>query len=169
MGSFVRIARNLFSSSFYSHLLKECRLGPSATKSIQNQNGDLHALSVVDNIITQQVRSEKQLFLTSVVKTNKFRYGRTPVRVSKAREANAAVELALNSVVKVFTVSCSPNYLLPWQNKSQRETMGSGQLTFFYSCFAMSHSLSMTISICIKYLYFCCSAKSLYNLSLFTN
>lgn len=38
----------------------------------------------------------------------------------------SAIELALDSVVKVFTVSCSPNYLLPWQNKSQRETMGSG-------------------------------------------
>ncbi|KAK8962289.1 hypothetical protein KSP40_PGU000628 [Platanthera guangdongensis] len=37
-----------------------------------------------------------------------------------------AIELALDSVVKVFTVSCNPNYLLPWQNKSQRETTGSG-------------------------------------------
>lgn len=44
------------------------------------------------------------------------------------RETNAysAIELALDSVVKIFTVSSSPNYLLPWQNKSQRETMGSG-------------------------------------------
>ncbi|XP_022965463.1 protease Do-like 10, mitochondrial [Cucurbita maxima] len=38
----------------------------------------------------------------------------------------SAIELALESVVKVFTVSSSPNYFLPWQNKSQRETMGSG-------------------------------------------
>lgn len=38
----------------------------------------------------------------------------------------SAIELALDSVVKIFTVSCSPNYFLPWQNKSQRETMGSG-------------------------------------------
>ncbi|KAJ0017395.1 hypothetical protein Pint_11676 [Pistacia integerrima] len=38
----------------------------------------------------------------------------------------AAIELALDSVVKVFTVSRSPNYFLPWQNKSQRETTGSG-------------------------------------------
>ncbi|MBA0688567.1 hypothetical protein Goari_006343 [Gossypium aridum] len=37
-----------------------------------------------------------------------------------------AIELALDSVVKIFTVSSSPNYFLPWQNKSQRETMGSG-------------------------------------------
>ncbi|KAL5703473.1 Protease Do-like 10 [Ranunculus cassubicifolius] len=38
----------------------------------------------------------------------------------------AAIDVALDSVVKIFTVSCSPNYFLPWQNKSQRETMGSG-------------------------------------------
>jgi len=42
-------------------------------------------------------------------------------------DAYAAVELALDSVVKVFTVSSSPNYFLPWQNKAQRESMGSGK------------------------------------------
>ncbi|XVE90706.1 hypothetical protein DITRI_Ditri20bG0098600 [Diplodiscus trichospermus] len=41
-------------------------------------------------------------------------------------DAYLAIELALDSVVKIFTVSSSPNYFLPWQNKSQRETMGSG-------------------------------------------
>ncbi|KAJ9540212.1 hypothetical protein OSB04_026718 [Centaurea solstitialis] len=41
-------------------------------------------------------------------------------------DAFSAIELALDSVVKIFTVSSSPNYLLPWQNKSQRESMGSG-------------------------------------------
>lgn len=41
-------------------------------------------------------------------------------------DAYSAIELALDSVVKIFTVSSSPNYCLPWQNKSQRETMGSG-------------------------------------------
>lgn len=40
--------------------------------------------------------------------------------------AYSAIELALDSVVKIFTVSSSPNYFLPWQNKSQRESMGSG-------------------------------------------
>ncbi|KAH0471045.1 hypothetical protein IEQ34_000768 [Dendrobium chrysotoxum] len=48
-----------------------------------------------------------------------------PVRYQYA-DAYAAIELALDSVVKVFTVSCSPNYFLPWQNKSQRESTGSG-------------------------------------------
>nr|CAB3461459.1 unnamed protein product [Digitaria exilis] len=42
-------------------------------------------------------------------------------------DAYAAVELAMDSVVKVFTVSSSPNYFLPWQNKAQRESMGSGK------------------------------------------
>jgi hypothetical protein len=42
-------------------------------------------------------------------------------------DAYAAVELALDSVVKVFTVSSGPNYFLPWQNKAQRESMGSGK------------------------------------------
>lgn len=47
----------------------------------------------------------------------------------------AAIELALDSVVKVFTVSRSPNYFLPWQNKSQRETTGSGfSFSPFSSC-----------------------------------
>ncbi|PKA61591.1 Protease Do-like 10, mitochondrial [Apostasia shenzhenica] len=42
-------------------------------------------------------------------------------------DAYAAIELALDSVVKVFTVSSSPSYFLPWQNKSQREGTGSGR------------------------------------------
>ncbi|OMO52713.1 Peptidase S1 [Corchorus olitorius] len=41
-------------------------------------------------------------------------------------DAYLAIDLALDSVVKIFTVTSSPNYFLPWQNKSQRETMGSG-------------------------------------------
>uniref|UniRef100_A0A7C9DMH5 2-alkenal reductase (NAD(P)(+)) n=1 Tax=Opuntia streptacantha TaxID=393608 RepID=A0A7C9DMH5_OPUST len=41
-------------------------------------------------------------------------------------DAYAAIDLALDSVVKIFTVTSSPSYFLPWQNKSQRETMGSG-------------------------------------------
>ncbi|CAM8930950.1 unnamed protein product [Rhodiola kirilowii] len=46
--------------------------------------------------------------------------------VRESDDAYSAVELALDSVVKIFTVSSSPNYFLPWQNKSQREVMGSG-------------------------------------------
>ncbi|EXC25314.1 Protease Do-like 10 [Morus notabilis] len=43
-----------------------------------------------------------------------------------AREAHLGTEAVLESVVKIFTVSSSPNYFLPWQNKSQRDTTGSG-------------------------------------------
>lgn len=47
-------------------------------------------------------------------------------------DAYLAIELALDSVVKIFTVSSSPNYFLPWQNKSQRETTGSGNLSLTF-------------------------------------
>ncbi|KAL9324645.1 hypothetical protein ACSQ67_009502 [Phaseolus vulgaris] len=123
MASIVRMARLLFAQP--------------ATKTTQNAVS--RSLSVVRNNIAQQIknkfRSERQLFSTSSAsffKSYNFRNRRFPP--SKAREAyathNTAVELALNSVVKVFTVSCSPNYLLPWQNKSQRETTGSGFVIF---------------------------------------
>ncbi|KAL2643767.1 hypothetical protein R1flu_011354 [Riccia fluitans] len=41
-------------------------------------------------------------------------------------DAYAITELALDSVVKIFTMASSPNYFLPWQNKPQREITGSG-------------------------------------------
>ncbi|CAA0814505.1 Protease Do-like 10- mitochondrial [Striga hermonthica] len=41
-------------------------------------------------------------------------------------DAYRAIELALDSVVKIFSVASSPSYFLPWQNKIQRESMGSG-------------------------------------------
>lgn len=47
-------------------------------------------------------------------------------RVVVDTDVYSAVELALDSVVKIFTVASSPNYSLPWQNKSQRESTGSG-------------------------------------------
>ncbi|KAL2335785.1 hypothetical protein Fmac_016998 [Flemingia macrophylla] len=128
MASFVRMARNLLSSSSYSHLLKDYPFAPPANKTIQNTV--LQSSSIVQNNTTQQTKSKprSESSSASVIKSYKFRCGRTSVK--KGHEANAthntAVDLALNSVVKVFTVSCSPNYLLPWQNKSQRETMGSG-------------------------------------------
>ncbi|XP_010027524.2 protease Do-like 10, mitochondrial isoform X1 [Eucalyptus grandis] len=39
---------------------------------------------------------------------------------------NSEIETELDSVVKIFTVSSSPGYLLPWQNKPPREARGSG-------------------------------------------
>jgi len=49
-------------------------------------------------------------------------------RHSTAAAASAAEnpEAYLQSVVKVFTVSSSPNYFMPWQNKPQSEKTGSG-------------------------------------------
>ncbi|XP_077226652.1 protease Do-like 10, mitochondrial isoform X1 [Tasmannia lanceolata] len=41
-------------------------------------------------------------------------------------DPHVAIKLALDSVVKVFAVLSSPNYFLPWQTKSPRETTGSG-------------------------------------------
>ncbi|KAJ9176052.1 hypothetical protein P3X46_011402 [Hevea brasiliensis] len=49
-----------------------------------------------------------------------------PNHAPRLKDAYSAIELALDSVVKIFTVSSSPNYFLPWQNKPQRETTGSG-------------------------------------------
>ncbi|KAG6557603.1 hypothetical protein Mapa_000880 [Marchantia paleacea] len=45
---------------------------------------------------------------------------------SVGTDAYAITELALDSVVKIFTMASSPNYFLPWQNKPQREITGSG-------------------------------------------
>lgn len=57
----------------------------------------------------------------------------TTTTTDKEDKDRDAIELALDSVVKIFTVSSSPNYILPWQNKSQRESMGSGILSLFFS------------------------------------
>lgn len=56
----------------------------------------------------------------------------TTTTTDKEDKDRDAIELALDSVVKIFTVSSSPNYILPWQNKSQRESMGSGILSLFF-------------------------------------
>ncbi|XP_002971553.2 protease Do-like 10, mitochondrial [Selaginella moellendorffii] len=42
------------------------------------------------------------------------------------RDPQGGLDAALNSVVKIFTVSSSPNYVLPWQKKPLRELTGSG-------------------------------------------
>ncbi|GBG79801.1 hypothetical protein CBR_g30063 [Chara braunii] len=60
--------------------------------------------------------------------------GSSPVAAGAASSVAAAVsmpayvaaELPLDPIVKIFSVSSSPNYFLPWQNKPQRETSGSG-------------------------------------------
>lgn len=144
MAIFVRVVRNIFSPAIFPYRLNDRCFAPSAARTIHN--ADLHSLSVVEKNFTEptndKIRSEttRLCFPSSTSASHKLRYRRlAPVRVRKtparihetnALTHNTAVELALNSVVKIFTVSCSPNYLLPWQNKGQRETMGSGQFYF---------------------------------------
>lgn len=50
-----------------------------------------------------------------------------PVERGRAQDPYLATEIALDAVVKIFAVSSSPNYFLPWQNKAQREATGSGE------------------------------------------
>lgn len=66
--------------------------------------------------------------------------------------AYSAIELALDSVVKIFTVSSSPNYFLPWQNKSQRETYGSGEYDhcfYFGFCLFLSFCIGEVLSVTV--------------------
>jgi len=49
------------------------------------------------------------------------------VERGRAQDPYLATEIALDAVVKIFAVSSSPNYFLPWQNKAQREATGSGE------------------------------------------
>lgn len=128
MASILRAVRNL------------SRFTSSTTRTTQ-KNTHSHSLSSSKNcnLIKKTDNQIRRLPLPALT-SYKFRHGggrtppvrkaHSPIRYRGGADAdvshNTAVELALNSVVKVFTVSCSPNYLLPWQNKAQRETMGSG-------------------------------------------
>ncbi|XP_010027457.2 protease Do-like 10, mitochondrial [Eucalyptus grandis] len=60
--------------------------------------------------------------------SGRFSASRSFSSVASVDESTAysGIETALDSVVKIFTVSSSPNYLLPWQNKPPRDTWGSG-------------------------------------------
>ncbi|KAI6698383.1 hypothetical protein NL676_018502 [Syzygium grande] len=46
--------------------------------------------------------------------------------LSSSASEDESVETVLDSVVKIFTVVSSPNYLMPWQNKPPSDTWGSG-------------------------------------------
>lgn len=94
----------------------------SSVSTINTKNCNFHYFStsaaIAANLSTKKIVSKvtRQQQRHRVAKTS-----------GKTTNAYAAIELALDSVVKIFTVSSSPNYALPWQNKSQRETTGSGQ------------------------------------------
>ncbi|KAI5442232.1 protease Do-like 10, mitochondrial [Lathyrus oleraceus] len=124
MGRFVRLARNIFSSpALFPHPFKHLRFAPQSPFTAANY---FHSVSViVPNTETQQTNSANSTKPPSLLRVRKKTHSRRNSAFTHTNN-NTAVELAFNSVVKIFTVSCSPNYLLPWQNKSQRESMGSG-------------------------------------------
>lgn len=93
----------------------------SSLSTISTKNCNFHYFStsaaVAANLSTKEIVSKV---------TRRRQRRRLAKTCGKTTNAYAAIELALDSVVKIFTVSSSPNYGLPWQNKSQRETTGSG-------------------------------------------
>lgn len=125
MGSFVRVTRNLFTSAYR---LKHRRFATQLPSIHNNETTTLSLTSYNKLRTTTRVRRNAQPRNTTL---------------THHHSNNTAVELAFNSVVKIFTVSCSPNYLLPWQNKAQRETTGSGQ---FFILFFMPFLPTRTIS-----------------------
>jgi hypothetical protein len=151
MGRFVllRVVRNIFSSHPFKYTpfaaAAAAIQSPSTIHSADFNSSSLSVL-VPDNQtnhkITNQTSSNNFRDITTSSSSSVVRGGirvkknllsRKPAGVTHTTTTNnnTAVELAFNSVVKIFTVSCSPNYLLPWQNKSQRESMGSGLFYFF--------------------------------------
>ena len=119
-------------------LLRYTRLTPPLTNTPHSLSSLIHRTLSVTPLRYTLTRYEAPTLSTCSSKSfnvnNRFyKRGRSflrsvqvQVEPSRVDHAVSAIELALDSVVKIFTVSCSPNYLLPWQNKSQRETMGSG-------------------------------------------
>lgn len=144
LGSSLRRVRRLWSSSSFIITNNSCSLETSKTSRIIHLPSSSASKCLFNNInisknyryyncfstaatsnVTASLSSKK-----NVCRTTQAR-GRQRRRVIKNNSngktnAYAAIELALDSVVKIFTVSSSPNYALPWQNKSQRESTGSG-------------------------------------------
>ncbi|XP_071734717.1 protease Do-like 10, mitochondrial [Rutidosis leptorrhynchoides] len=81
--------------------------------------------SSYQSILSNSKLINNQCRYVTTAAVDQLTYGRTTA-IADTIDAYSAIELALDSVVKIFTVSSSPNYFLPWQNKSQRESMGSG-------------------------------------------
>ncbi|XP_059432692.1 protease Do-like 10, mitochondrial isoform X2 [Corylus avellana] len=143
LGSSFRTVRRLCSSFSSSVLLDDCSLQRHLNNSIDKAS--YGASSVIEtNNCTNRASSSNEIgpcsssLATSAHVLRSSRAGARRPRPPRVRtrqqqkkmttdaDAYSAIELALDSVVKIFTVSSSPNYFLPWQNKSQRESMGSG-------------------------------------------
>uniref|UniRef100_A0A803RBS4 Uncharacterized protein n=1 Tax=Cannabis sativa TaxID=3483 RepID=A0A803RBS4_CANSA len=90
---------------------------PISTSTIHaNPNSSTPLFAKHNNAAHNSVVTHRRFQSTLAVATN----------ADLETDAYSAIEVALDSVVKIFTVSSGPNYFLPWQNKSQRESMGSG-------------------------------------------
>jgi hypothetical protein len=164
LGSSFRTARRLCSSLSSSVLLEDCSLQHHLNSSIGKAS--YGASSVIEtNNCTNRASSSNEIgpcsssLATSAHALRSSRAGARRPRLPRVRtrqqqkkmttdaDAYSAIELALDSVVKIFTVSSSPNYFLPWQNKSQRESMGSGIPLFFYlDAFAFNTLMKYIVS-----------------------
>ncbi|XP_010435521.1 PREDICTED: protease Do-like 10, mitochondrial [Camelina sativa] len=103
---------------FPTHISRHCY---SISVSPQNENRDTNASAPVSLRRTNNRKITPRINYNRKI-SRRRQAGKSPTNSPAAD----AVDLALDSVVKIFTVSTSPSYFLPWQNKSQRESMGSG-------------------------------------------
>ncbi|RZC47913.1 hypothetical protein C5167_040850 [Papaver somniferum] len=94
----------------------------NSIRSITPIFSNSYCTSTTQNFINSKINQNPILSETKINDDD----GDTGLIHPRQTDAYEAVNLALDSVVKIFTVASSPNYFLPWQNKSQRETMGSG-------------------------------------------
>ncbi|KAL6197775.1 hypothetical protein ACLB2K_027569 [Fragaria x ananassa] len=117
----VALRRRLCSSVSSIELIKVY----TASRSIGSSSCTEVAANVAQDCSSSESKIENGPFASPTVR-NILRRRRLGIRRSRSTRDTDAIELALDSVVKIFTVASSPNYFLPWQNKSQRETMGSG-------------------------------------------
>lgn len=142
----VTSARTLLRRRLCSiELLKDSK---SRRSGINCSSSTWAAANVEEDAAAASCSSSESVSVASPsVRNNMLRRRRFGIRrnnENRSTKDTDAVELALDSVVKIFTVASSPNYFLPWQNKSQRETMGSGTLSFGFSLTNFSHSAMHT-------------------------
>jgi len=83
------------------------------------RNGECLGYERTLHLFSREQFTNARRFATSMVSP--------PVERGRAQDPYLATEIALDAVVKIFAVSSSPNYFLPWQNKAQREATGSGK------------------------------------------
>ncbi|KAK1557684.1 hypothetical protein Q3G72_029544 [Acer saccharum] len=115
----LRRIRRLSSSCSVSSIIFNNTNKSSSSSSSSNH----HHYCFISTTATSTARAN---FLSKDALSSSSSSKRRHIRKIKSNGAYSAIHLALDCVVKIFTVSSSPNYLLPWQKKSQRETTGSG-------------------------------------------